>query len=127
MPWTKKNSSSSKLKHKFHLGWLAFYFSMIFILASINAKTGYRKYTSSYPIPWEEYFKQVPGLLLFSGITSFLIYLVGLKFGFGERKYETLMCDKCERVKLIDNESKCECGGTFYPINNFEWKSDDNT
>jgi len=126
MPWIKKISSSSKLKRKYNLGWIAFYFPIIFILISVSAKTGYRKYSSSYPISWEEYFKQAPVILLFAGIISFVFYLFGLKFGFGEKKYETLMCDKCERVKLVDNESKCECGGTFYPINNFEWKEDKN-
>ena len=33
----------------------------------------------------------------------------------------TLVCDHCNRVKLADNQLRCECGGQYFTLAEMKW------
>jgi hypothetical protein len=37
---------------------------------------------------------------------------------------KVVMCDSCHRVKNLDRENQCECGGTFDNLDNWRWVDD---
>jgi hypothetical protein len=39
-------------------------------------------------------------------------------------KVKVVICNACYRVKRLDSESKCECGGTFERFENWTWVDD---
>jgi hypothetical protein len=36
-----------------------------------------------------------------------------------------VICSKCHRVKYLDQETTCECGGTFENFDNWTWVDED--
>jgi hypothetical protein len=33
----------------------------------------------------------------------------------------TLVCDRCNLVKLADNRTTCKCGGQYFPLSEMKW------
>lgn len=64
---------------------------------------------------------------LIAGGVAVVVY--GLQYFFGMRfnpfGTEVVICDKCHRVKRLDDDHNCECGGAFDDFDRWTWIDDD--
>jgi hypothetical protein len=98
------------------------FFALMICLGIILGMIGYHKSSGTTdPKTLEEVLGNYPSLILFALIATSLFYNFELRPS-SKRQNTVVMCDKCERVKNADVQSKCECGGAFCPLENFEWK-----
>ncbi len=101
--------------------------TVIFLSTTLIIKTGYNKWAgpSIDPISWSVFFdtgliKALKYSFIFFIISYFWqLYIKRPLFG----RAPTLICSKCYKVKAIDKNFSCECGGQFIKIDEMEWVS----
>jgi hypothetical protein len=122
----KKNSIRKAIKRSiyFCIGSFAF----LIIKALITGP----EYNSDLPVPTNPIkFKELPEYLVTFLIISMAIALLVLLFSLLAPRYfvrnyiTTVICCKCFKVKNLDNETNCECGGTFESLDLYMWIPDD--
>jgi len=98
---------------------MAFFF--IFILVSITAKVGHRKWQADFqPITWNEYISRIPKIIGFSIVASALTNLYLRKYPFQSGS----MCMKCEKTFPESKSMTCDCGGQIRPVIQLKWAGD---
>jgi hypothetical protein len=40
------------------------------------------------------------------------------------KRASTMVCDRCNAVKTADNQSNCNCGGHYFPLQEMKWVDD---
>jgi hypothetical protein len=121
-----KNSLKKAIKRFFYFLFGTFLF---LILEGIILGPEFLSYE---PIPSNPIkIKELPEYLDIFLIVSLIIATLVLLFSLFVPKYfirdykTTLICNKCFKVKNPDNETKCECGGSFENISLYKWVSED--
>ena len=121
----KERESKNKLKNTFKTGiWVFIIAFFVKILLSITLGVNY---SPNFPPPYEVIdIKEIPNYFL-EFLETGLFWSVGfmiIRFfspNMFKDKSTSLICDKCFRMKNLDNELNCECKGNFLPLQNFEW------
>ncbi len=77
-----------------------------------------RERTNPILLSWSDIISIIPGMILLSLGSTFLLTYKG--------KISKLRCLKCEKEKWDDGKIDCECGGTFCPVDDIVYEIDDN-
>jgi hypothetical protein len=121
MVWIKKPDADLTIPIKKWKGIFSLTFVLMLIFMIITDKIGYHKFASTIePKTWAQVFSHLPIEIVFAAIFAALVSIFPKTMGF--KSVETVMCDKCEKVKTKDSVHSCECGGKYFPLKMFEWK-----
>jgi hypothetical protein len=87
---------------------------LVVLMFSFIDKLGIPTRGNPYPDPrtWKEIFTFTIPVTCIIGI--FITYLFGDMFS--DCKDSRIICQKCEKEAHSSEEKYCECGGTFYPV-----------
>lgn len=121
-----RNRFTKAIKYGF---WTFPFFTILTISKSVLIDSSFNGFGS----PLETIkLKEVPDYMpeiLFSGfffsIIVFVVFLVYPSLLSFVDKGNSLMCDKCYKIKNYDLINKCECGGTFASIQKYQWIEDE--
>jgi len=123
--WVRK--SNEQIARERRRSWLSFrvpiLWFLIFFVGGIGiALQGPRRQAQHWPRTWSEI---LSGAAVDAGVIAIVAYAVQLlckeRLDPGRVGADVVMCDTCHRVKHPDNQSKCECGGTFDDFEKWTW------
>jgi len=126
----KELESKNKLQKTLNAGIWAFLIAFsVKILLSITLGVNY---SPNIPPPYEvikfneisEYFPEFLRTGLYWSIGLMLVRFFAPNIF--KDKLSSVMCDKCFKVKESDNESICDCKGSYFPMEYYEWIEDKN-
>nr|WP_319492531.1 hypothetical protein [uncultured Desulfobacter sp.] len=126
-----KKTIENDLKKRYrHPSAPLFFATMAFILGSIYAKFGIRRYyfespgaITYNPISWTEFFQN---RLFFIVVVSIIVFLCTYAWQCFKKKPflegpKAMICKKCNQVKNQDDSPFCECGGELIELYKMEW------
>ncbi len=103
--------------------------SVIFIIAILKVKIGFYLYDfkTFEPISWETLFKEKFFLCF---IIAFAVFLIVYIYQIISKHIlfsppETMICLKCQRIKVDDRNYDCDCGGKYIPLYECDWIEDE--
>ncbi len=115
-----KEENKKKIRTSLYAALISFLYNIVEIKFEYNSHTSGPSNTI-----WNEYFYQIPKILLISGLVFMIVYALypNLKNLFQRRK--PMICPECDKTKDDDGQLSCECGGVFYEIKNMKWVEED--
>jgi hypothetical protein len=95
-------------------------FIFLIIFQITTEKIGYKKYSGTLdPKSWAQVFSHFGRMIMLASIGGFAMWVFPKQLG--PKTTECVMCEKCEKAKIVDEQNKCECGGIFYPMRKYKW------
>jgi hypothetical protein len=127
MMWTRKSQEDFTAERRDL--WKAFsdpilVFVLVCVVGLVSTAIGPNRPGVRGLTSWED---ALVGSIAFGLLAATIAYSCQLVFG---RRFQSLMscstyiCTECHRVKSGDDQSSCECGGTFEDIGWWKWVED---
>lgn len=102
------------------------WFLIVYVLGVAIAIQGPRRSVTHWPSTWREV---LSGSVLCAAVVAIVAYALQLVL---RKKIDPLgidadvvFCDTCHRVKRRDSQARCECGGRFDDLDNWNWIDDE--
>jgi hypothetical protein len=113
-------------KKRFQISKIDLYAGITIIGLSIfNAKILYRKGYEFYIYNWPDFIERLPVKLLIGFLICMILYILKiLEISWPQNKNywpENVICNKCKKSKVNDNNYKCTCGGEYEDINEYKY------
>jgi len=114
----RKKEKDAKLIGVFFFLFIPF---LLTVLTKFIGTQAYRGAPLGQTLSWTEILRTLPFMFFVSSIGGILMYLTFRKYNY----VSTQVCPKCGKIRPLDKNENCACGGKFRLLSEMKWVEND--